>query len=469
MSKRYKRVQNIKSSKWSLHLNIGVIIFLCILLYISINGIIYVTRQKVSIYEITNGKSEITKNIITTGVAIRSENVINADTSGYINFYSKEGSRVKVNDIIYTIDESGTLSKLLNDAIKNNQALDSKNISEMKEDINDFVTNFDNKNFSEVYDFKYIIESDLIENINISALDTINQSLSLDGGNAVSINRSTLAGYVQYYTDGYESINADALTKDLFDETKYKKNTIINGDSIESGKPVLKIINSEEWKIAFELTDSQYNEYKDYTAVDVYFPSEKIKTSAYFEIKENNGSKYGVIKLSRYISTFLNKRYIDIEILGDTVKGLKVPKTAVIEKEFYTIPKDYMTYGGNSDDSGFQVETVKDSETLVKFVSTDIVATDENYCYIDTENNDIKKGDILVKPDSQERYQIATVGKLKGVYNVNTGYTVFRYIHILSEKNDYYIVESDTKYGLQIYDQIILNASLVKSNQVIFK
>ena len=60
------------------------------------------------------------------------------------------------------------------------------------------------------------------------------------------------------------------------------------------------------------------------------------------------------------------------------------------------------------------------------------------------------------------------MSKVKGVYNVNTGLTAFRNVEILSEKNGYYIVESGSKYGLLVYDQIVLNAKMVKDKQVIF-
>jgi hypothetical protein len=89
-------------------------------------------------------------------------------------------------------------------------------------------------------------------------------------------------------------------------------------------------------------------------------------------------------------------------------------------------------------------------------------------CYIDT-NAELSKGDVLVMPNSSERYTVEGTAELNGVYNVNTGYTTFRYVDILSEKNGYYFVTSGSTYGLQVYDQIVLNASLVKENQVIFK
>jgi hypothetical protein len=90
----------------------------------------------------------------------------------------------------------------------------------------------------------------------------------------------------------------------------------------------------------------------------------------------------------------------------------------------------------------------------------------EDMCYID--KSQLSANDVLVKADSQSKYVVGALGTLKGVYNVNTGYTTFRYIEILSEKNGYYIIKKDTVHGLTQYDHIVLNASMVEDNSVIF-
>ena len=69
-----------------------------------------------------------------------------------------------------------------------------------------------------------------------------------------------------------------------------------------------------------------------------------------------------------------------------------------------------------------------------------------------------------------ERFQVGTEREVfKGVYNVNSGYTEFRAIDILNESNDYYIVDSQDNYGVQIYDHIVLNASLTDENKIVFQ
>ena len=56
--------------------------------------------------------------------------------------------------------------------------------------------------------------------------------------------------------------------------------------------------------------------------------------------------------------------------------------------------------------------------------------------------------------------------ELIGVYNINKGYAVFKQINIMSQNEDYAIVETKTSYGLSLYDHIALNGSKVKENQL---
>ena len=61
-------------------------------------------------------------------------------------------------------------------------------------------------------------------------------------------------------------------------------------------------------------------------------------------------------------------------------------------------------------------------------------------------------GDNLIKQDSQDRFTVSRRATLIGVYNMNKGYADFRQINILYQNEEYAIVQSNTKYGLNVYD-----------------
>ena len=49
--------------------------------------------------------------------------------------------------------------------------------------------------------------------------------------------------------DGYEDFDINNLSADDFDKTKYSKELLKKSDIVESGKPVYKIIDDEDWKL----------------------------------------------------------------------------------------------------------------------------------------------------------------------------------------------------------------------------
>ena len=75
---------------------------------------------------------------------------------------------------------------------------------------------------------------------------------------------------------------------------------------------------------------------------------------------------------------------------------------------------------------------------------------------------------LLKKTDSDETLRLREKKSLRGVYNINKGYAVFREVSILCESDEYYIVEAGSNYGLANYDHIALVGNDVRENDVVF-
>ena len=73
-------------------LNIGIVIFLIIFIYLVYNAYSYFTATHVSPYEVVQGT--IAENNIYRGLALREEQVYRSDYSGALNYYVREASRV---------------------------------------------------------------------------------------------------------------------------------------------------------------------------------------------------------------------------------------------------------------------------------------------------------------------------------------------------------------------------------------
>ena len=86
------------------------------------------------------------------------------------------------------------------------------------------------------------------------------------------------------------------------------------------------------------------------------------------------------------------------------------------------------------------------------------------------DEQDVSAGDVIVLNDTSSTYVIGTDKEsLVGVYNINKGYAVFKQINIISQNDDYAIVDTKTAYGISLYDHIALNGDSVHENDIINK
>ena len=93
-------------------------------------------------------------------------------------------------------------------------------------------------------------------------------------------------------------------------------------------------------------------------------------------------------------------------------------------------------------------------------------STEEGNVYLSTSS--LKRGTVLVKPESSETMALSETQPLKGVFNINKGYAVFRQVTILAESDEYYIVQEGDSYGLYNYDHIVQEGDSVDEDEVVY-
>lgn len=444
----------------------GVVILFLTVIYVIIYLIMFLSKEQVSVYEVTYGSTVESVNTSYTGFALRDETVYYAEHSGYVNFYVREGSRVSRLSTLYSIDESGTVASLLQSMSQDGNTLSSEDLSSVKETIHRFCINFDTSDFSALYDFKYSLDSQLLEAVTTNMLDKVNESIDKDSFSVVTAPET---GIVSYYIDNLESLQSpEQLTADLFNTGTYARTNLSSNDLVAAETPLYKIIGSEQWQIVIPLTDAEADAYAERTRMEITFKEDGITTTGGFSVIKNADGYYGVISLNKYMIRYLSERFIDIRLSVDSDEGLKIPKSAVFDESFYLVPTSYYCQGGdNSDTYGFNLEVFADDGTAtLRFITPTIYYSTDEYCYIS--KSAVNNGDILVRPDSNERYQINTTGTLQGVYQINSGYTAFKRIEVLSETNEYYIVSDETSNGLILYDHILLRKGNFEENDIIY-
>ena len=157
-------------------LNIGTIIFGALFLYMAISIILYLTADHISTYQVTSGP--LAKNQTYTGIVMRSEEVLTADTSGYLTYYAPENAKVRKNGVVYSIGESQseeTVSELTDSALQ-----------KLRSQMSSFSTHFDTTNYNKLYSFKYEIEGSLLQNSGVIApANTGNGANATVGGQTI--------------------------------------------------------------------------------------------------------------------------------------------------------------------------------------------------------------------------------------------------------------------------------------------
>ncbi len=456
-----------------------MIIFAIIFLYIVFSVYSYATREQIRYYEVEKGG--IVREQQYTGVAVREEQPVNAESSGYVHYYIQDGRRVSVGGAVYTIDETGALQSYLKEHPELTTEMTSEQLSDIRYRLSQFSQTFQNRSFSSLYNTKYSLDASALEYSSVINTQDLNDVLAQLGINYTQVT-SSQAGVVSYTIDGYEDLTPETVTADIFTMNGYKKTITKPGGLIEGGQPVYKLITSEKWSLVFPLDEESKTRYQDTKKVKVHFTESDLTAEAELQVyTAADGQSYGQLSLSELMEQFCDERFIAFDIVTNDQQGLKIPVTSVTEKDFYIVPKAFKTTGPDGSSTGFYREVAGENGATTEFVATDIYRIDDQYCYLsipeDSSSTAVKTNDILVRPegaasgnlDSTQTYAVGPVKSLQGVYNINRGYCIFRQIVPIEQNNEYIVVEENTDYGISVYDHIVLNASLAKDGQLVYQ
>ncbi len=466
--------QKVVKFKKRKSINIGVIVFLILFLYIAINVYIYFTKEQLTIYEVHEGSTAIDNRI--TGLILRDEEIITSEQAGYVSYYQKDGARVARNETVYSIDDTGLMSDVLASgdvAIK----MSKQDSAELLHAIEAFRTTYNDDEFSSVYHFKDDAESTVLDILNTTILNN-HQTLMDETGHAYTLNaaRSPKSGIVTYYSDGYEDLKADAVTKDMFKVEDYVRTGLRTTDIIDQNTPIYKLISSEKWNIILPLTEDQYDMLSGKEQVHFTILEDDLELTAALSLSQRGSDYFAKLSLNKYLSNYLEDRFLEVELDFNSVEGLKIPLSSIIEKDFYLVPQDFFTMGADSTDLGLIVEAYDEKSGDVKhtFTPTEIYYQDDAYAYVDTKDFEVNTSiKFPVKEENKDttntdRYTLGPTKKLTGVYNVNQGYAVFRRIEILYQNQEYAIVSDNTSKGLSAYDQIALDGKTAVDEAIIY-
>lgn len=460
-----RKNNNIVRYPKTLNINIGVIFFALIFIYLIFNVYIYLTAKHVSYYEVDEGSIRIQTSY--TGLALREEQIVYAGKSGYVNYYLKDNSRAKCGSLICSVDENGDIASEITRAGNTENTLDAESYSTLVEDMKDYSNAYTDMSFYNTYTFKSDLQAELMEAVNLSALGSMSEyAANAEADHTFHRVNASVPGIVSYYCDGYESVTADNFTDSMLDESSYEKDNRKAVTHVEAGEPLFKLITSENWQIVFEINDDLKALLADDSVIKVRFKSDETTAWATYEIKSRSDKNYLVLSFNNSMIRYASERFIDVELLLTKQEGLKIPNRSIVTKSFFVVPQSYFTKGGNSNSQGLLIETSDDTgEKVQKFIATDIYYSTEE-CYYVSED-ELSKDTKVIDPAGGDSFVINESEDLEGVYNINKGYAVFRIIDILYQNEEYAIIARGTSYGLSQYDHIALDGSMITENEVI--
>lgn len=466
-----RRVENNKVTQYRrpINLNIGILIFFAVFVYVAVFVIMSLQTEHIVPYEVREGSLAI--NYTYRALALREEQVVTADKTGYINYFAREGERVGLGNLVYIVDETGELREYLQSVNVDDSSLSDDELTEIRSDIVDFVHGFDEKKFSDVYDFKYTMKGTVMQLANTHMTENINSINDGNLTNSVNYCNAINTGIVTYYTDGFESITPNDVTIEMFDESRYQKNQLIDNELVATGDTVYKLSKNENWSLIIPIEASMAQDFLDEEYIKVRFLKNQYESwGQVFIINGADGNTYMQLLFNNSMVTFAKERFVDIELLLHDETGLKIPNSSIANREFFLIPEDYITVVADDSSTGVIMrETYKEDGTIsTDYTEIELYSYDKESkeYYIDSAN--LERGSNLLGADTQEKFTVSRTGNLIGVYYMNKGYADFRQIQILYQNDEYAIVKSNTQYGLNVYDYVVLNAESVSDEQFIY-
>ncbi|MCM1540855.1 MAG: hypothetical protein NC121_06280 [Blautia sp.] len=462
-----KKPAKIKKYRKPLNLNIGMVIFAVIFVYVAVCVVMYFQTSYIVRYQVQEG-SLATDNIY-HGVAIREESVVYATSPGNINYYAREGERVAKNDLVYVVDETGRLSEELENLNMGENSLGERELAEFRNELVNFAHGFESVHFENTYDFKYSLKNTVLKLANVNMLQSVSELNGSANANVINFANAPYSGIVAYWMDGLEDLTPQDVTADLLEGKDYSKTQFIGNAMVSAGEPVYKLSTSENWSLVIPVEPERGVQLEEEDYVKVRFLKNQYESWGKASLFTNaDGNTYLQLTFNNSMISFISDRFLDVELIVEDETGLKIPVSSIVQKEFFLIPEDYVIPGGNNGGESIMRQCFLEDGTISsEILEIDVYNFDEDSkeYYVDSSILDV--GATLYKLDSQETFTVSKRATLIGVYNMNKGYADFKQISILYENDEYAIVQPNTKYGLSVYDYIVLDAASVSDDQFI--
>ncbi len=477
------------------HLIMPLIIFSIIAVYLAGQTFTLMSkRSDINVETVAYGSIDTPE--IYTGLILREEYVGNSTRTGQPFYQFSQGDYISKGAVVCTVkntDSTDTLEKKLDqidqDILESQKARTdlsafSEDISRLEDNmmrtVDAYAGNAMKTNLSYMYTMKSQIASFmnqrneiwLTENVeSLSQLTEEKNIYEQQLAQSMSSLTAKESGVLCLSYDGLEETYhpdmAEEVTKKDIGDVKIEY--ISKAKGVQNEDPLFKIVMSNQWYIVTYLPIAAAAGWEkgDTVILNAMADEENFRLSTTIEsIGTQEGEKETKVVLSsyEYMEEFIEDRTLSFSLESEIVEGLKIPNDAIVEKSLLRIPRTCLTESLGSNG----VLLVQGEES--RFIDLSILTSDEEYVYIEQEDNLVKLGDVILQGmgEAATQYTISELEPCPGVYVANSSLANFVVIEILDQNQEYAIVKAGSITGLQPYDTIVSDAKNITEGQSIY-
>lgn len=491
--KKQKKQKKQRKKRKRAYMAMPLLVFAIIAVYLCGQIVLLATRKpEINVETVAYGS--ITAPQLHTGLIVREEYVGTSTRSGQPFYQYSQGDYVMKGAVICTVKDTDSTDALEDkldaidlDILKSQKArtdlsVFSEDIARLEDNITRTVDTYAGRSMKSNVSYMYTMKSQvtsfmdqrneiwLTENVeSLSQLTQERNSYQQQLAKSMSSIRTQESGILCLSYDGLE----ETLTPDtLGDVTEAqmagaKTEYISKAKTAAEGDPLFKIVSSNKWYVVSFLPaqDTLGWEKGDTRMLDIVTDEETLRVNALVETVEQGEEKTKVVFSSyEYMESLMEQRTLSFSLKNNAIEGLKIPNDAIVEKSLLRIPLECIAEGGVS--KGVMLANGEKG----RFLEVPVVASDEEYAYVEQNSGVLKTGDIILKGEGEtaERYTVSDMALQTGVYVANSSMARFVVVEILEQNQEYAIVKAGRNSGLQAYDTIVSDAKNVTEGQSIY-
>ena len=455
------------------------VVFIIMLLYIIVHVILFFTKTRIQVYELGAAEADSIQAEF-KGVLLRDELVYASDVEGYVNFLAVPEDRLSKGTQAVILDKDGNLEEELHSFYYGQDILKTNSILNLQNVVRNAVDHYDP---NELYTLRR--ERSIIR-------ETVFRALLEDGGSDVltqlshditgTVETST-SGFFLLYKDGMENKRPEDLTFNDFSQEAVKRTVRYNGDHVDAGDFLYKMVEDNKFTLVFPLTEDQSKTLARKKNLTVRMPDGDEISGRFSVTKGADATDLGVLQFQKYGGNYLEERLISFKLIDKSAEGLKVPENALVTKNYFVVDEKFITRGGDSGNYGVMKQVPGQEPEFIKAsvcLKTDaenanlVIGENSAYVYadglnagdvltIDTENND--------KTYSHDETTLSVMVSVEGVYQINYGYCIFKPVLRIDQsmESSYVMISPSVSGTIRPYDRIVMDPEHVSEYEIIYE